>query len=236
MIIYIDYSKKIVFIIPPKNGNNSIAEYLNISIHHSYDKNEIKNCLNDDNFIKLIIIRKNIIDRFLSGFYEDLFNNKCYNNIDISFTEYLLFLNHCYIHKIPKVDNLNVYLNDNISICFGNCSNKYLPITNDKGIFVSHIQSQKYSINSYLQYKNIKLLDIKDLDKFLNRSLHKNIKKKQYLDIDLYKIKLSTLKKERLIINKDVLNDYHKNIILNMYKEDTDFLEELEKKYEYIIL
>ena len=235
MIIYIDHKNKIVFIIPPKNGNTTISSHLNISLKHKYCKEEIENCLTNDDFIKLIIIRKDIVGRFLSGFYEDLFNNHCYNDIDISLIEYLKFLNHCFINKIPNVNNLNVFLKQNKEICFGNCSKVSLPITDKNGNFMSHIQSQKYQIKKYLTCKNIKLLEIKDINKFLNNDIHKNIKLKKFLDINLDTTKLKELKQKRLIINDETLEEEYKNIILNMYKEDIELIQYLENKYEYIL-
>ena len=100
---------------------------------------------------------------------------------------------------------------------------------------MSHIQSQKYQIKNYLTCKNIKLLEIKDINKFLNNDIHKNIKLKKLLDINLYTTELKELKQKRLIINDETLEEEYKNIILNMYKEDIELIQYLENKYEYIL-
>ena len=55
------------------------------------------------------------------------------------------------------------------------------------------------------------------------------------LDINLYTTELKELKQKRLIINDETLEEEYKNIILNMYKEDIELIQYLEKKYEYIL-
>lgn len=233
MLVFIDDIKKQIFIVPPKCGNNTLCSYLGVQLHYEH-KNTIE-FLNDETFVKIMIIRDDLVDRFLSGFYEDLFNNQCYDDIDITFTDYLFFLHYCFVNKIPKVCNLNIYLNKKHSIYFGNCSNVSLPITNDEGEFISHIQTQKYTLKNFLNLKNIKLLKIKNLNKFLNSDIRKNTKEKEKILINLDKIKLCEMKNKGLIINKNCLNQKHIEIILDMYNEDKEFIQKIEKKYGYII-
>jgi hypothetical protein len=152
MRIYIDYTNKICFIVAPKCGNTTIASYLNLNLHVEYTEEEIIRILQNDEYKKIIIIR-NIYDRFLSGFYEDLNNNNCYNNIDITFLNYCLFLKYCFDNKLKEVNNLNVYFPDlNIPIWWGNSSN--LPITNNIGQIYGHIGSQKYYLSNYIKLIN----------------------------------------------------------------------------------
>ena len=216
MKFFLDNNKKRIFIVPPKCGNTSISKYLNVPLHSVFPN--IDKLLIDETFVKIIIIRHNVIDRFLSGFYEDLFNNICYENVDISFTNYLNFLNHCFINKIKNVNNLNVQNgNKDQYICFGNCSNVSLPITNNKGIFVSHIQPQYITWNHpFLKSKNIELLKIENINDFLNINIRENIKNKKTYNINLDELKLSDMKKNKIIINSDCLKDKHINIILNI--------------------
>ena len=52
----------------------------------------------------------------------------------------------------------------------------------------------------------------------------------------LYKITLSELKSKKHIISSDVLDDNCKNMILEIYKEDIDFIDNLKQKYyEFLI-
>ena len=122
MFVYTDSVKKNIFISSPKVGTTSISKYLNNQNNNEFLNNEQ---LYNNDYKKYIIIKEDIIERFLSGFYEDLFNNYCYDNIGITFHEYLLFLYNCYIKKIPNVNSLFSYLGHDIRIWFGNCSNKY---------------------------------------------------------------------------------------------------------------
>jgi len=74
MIVFLDETNKVFYIMPPKCGTTTIAKMLNVDLHSIYDLSNI----NNTEYKKVIIIRKDIVDRFLSGFYEDLFNNTCY--------------------------------------------------------------------------------------------------------------------------------------------------------------
>jgi len=232
MIIFIDYKKKIVFICPPKCGNNSIAKYLNIPLHNEYSNDDILSVLNDDNYIKLFVIRKNIIERFLSGFYEDLFNNACYDNLEITFKDYLKFLFLCFKNKINNVKNIEI--NGNIlPIYYGNCSNLELSITDENGNFQSHIQTQKYTLQHYVNFYNIKLIEINDLNILFGKNINLNKKEKINEKINISNIKLKLLKKNLIIINSDCLTDSEKEIILEIYNEDITFIKELESTFKY---
>ena len=234
MILFIDYNNKTVFVCPPKCGNTSIASYLNITLHHEYTNEEINNVLNDDKYVKLFVIRKNIFDRFLSGFYEDLFNNKCYDDLNITFDDYLNFLYDCYTNKIKNLNK--IIINDNeYPIYFGNCSNLSLNLTDDEGNFISHIQLQKYTLQHFINLKNIKLIRIEDLNNYFKKDIIKN--KKNYINDDsivISNLKLSTIKFNSIIIKSNCLTKNEKNLINKIYENDILFIDELLKKYEYI--
>jgi len=100
MKIYVDYNNNRIFILAQKCGNNTIANYLNVELHIKYSN--IDNMLNNKKFKKIIILRTDIIDRFLSGFNEDLYNNHCYNNMDVTFNDYLNFL-HLFTFQTPII-------------------------------------------------------------------------------------------------------------------------------------
>ena len=228
MIIYIDEINKICFLVSPKAGTSSIADYLNIPLLTIYSDDVIYNVLTDDNYMKIIIIRKNIIKRFISGFYEDLLNNTCYDNMNITFNDYLLFLNNCYTNKIKNVNNIN----NNIPIWFG--YENMLSITDNNGLFCSHIMSQHYALNVFInmiQGSNVKLIELNDLNTFLN--YNKIMNKKDYNNIPNNMI-LSDMKKNQIIISEETLTEEQKNIILNMYTIDIDFIKELESRFVYI--
>ena len=157
MLYFTDNCNKIIYIMAPKCGTTSIANMLNVSLH---DKMDLTN-LNNPEYKKIIIIRESVIDRFLCGFYEDLFNNTCYDKMDITFNDYLLFLYKCFKEKIPNVTNTKMYNGLNIPVWFGNCSGCTLSITDDNGNFCSHIMSQKYAISGIvknIQCKNVELI------------------------------------------------------------------------------
>ncbi len=223
----------------PKCGSTTIASMLNVSLHKKYD--DLSN-INNPEYKKIIIIRKNIVDRFLSGFYEDLFNNNCYDNINISFNDYLLFLYKCFQQKIPFVNSIKINNEEVMPICFGNCSGLTLDITNEKGQFISHIISQKcaiYNIIKLINNKtNVEIVELENLSKITN-NIKKNIKNKisklpNGIN-DFSELSLSYIKKNRIIINDNLLNDKQKKIILEIFQEDIIYINELEVKFSNFI-
>lgn len=233
MLIFIDEKKKYIFICPPKCGNTSISYYLNIDLHHKYDN--IIDKLNNNNYQKIIIIR-NIYERFISGFNEDLNNNDCYYNIDINFDKYLDFLKFCFDNKIKNCNNLNVYNKElNIEIYWGQCSNKKLNITDNSGTILGHISSQKYNIQNIvnkIRDTNVKVIDIQHLNNYID-NIKLNNKSNIYNSYDS-NTKLSEIKKNNsLLIKSKLLTERNKNIIKHIYNEDIEFIENLKHKYNY---
>lgn len=233
MRIFLDETTKKYYIMAPKCGTTTIAYMLNVKLHSTCDLSNI----NNPDYKKIIIIKRDLVNRFLSGFYEDLFNNRCYSNVNVNFNDYLLFLYNCFKQKYQHVDNMKIYNGQNIPIWYGNCSNVSLPITNHKGEFVSHIQSQKYSINDIVRLiknkTNVEVVEITDLSKYLNNNIFKNVKHKSKIDDDICfsKLSLSYIKNNNIIINKDVLTDEQQKLILEIYKEDEKFISYLKVKY-----
>lgn len=234
----IDENNKLCYIMAPKSGSTTIANYLNIDQNIIYGDEKTLNILNDQSYKKIIIIRKNIVARFLSGFYEDLFNNTCYDSMDITFKEYLDFLYFCYKNKIKEVNNLNVFMNNNNSVVYwGNCSNKILPLTNADGNFISHIQSQKYALCNFItdvDCPNTYLIELSNLN-YIITDTHKNKKSANYQE-PISNLSLSYIKKNELIIKNKQLSDEEINIIMDMYSEDKLFLNYLENRFKYIDL
>lgn len=237
MLIYFDHRNKIIYIMAPKCGTTTIAKMLNVNLHIKYDEKDMKK-LNNSEYKKIIIIRKSVIDRFLSGFYEDLFNNTCYDNMHVTFSDYLLFLYECFKKRIPNVNNMNIYNNKNVPVWFGNCSGVTRNITDDNGNFKSHLMSQKYAINNIvnnIKCKNVQVIDINDLSNILPTTEKCNVKKKIEEipnGFDVSSTLLSTLKSKRIIISDIFLDEKQKMIILDMYKEDLLFFNELEQKFK----
>jgi len=244
MATFVDYVNKIIFITSPKCGTTTISAYLNSPLNLEYkNKYEIENNNNtnlflDNTFTNIIIYREDIIDRFLSGFYEDLFNNSCYNNVDVTFDQYLSFLHYCSVNKIPNLNNMNTYLNKDIPIWFGNCSYRKLNITDDTGTFISHIQSQSYGIlyilNTINEYKckKVKIIELNDLNKIIPNEKY-NVKNKSKHNINLSNTLVCDLKKNNIICSKKCLTDKHIELILEIYKEDIDLIHNLKNNYEY---
>jgi hypothetical protein len=223
---------------PVKCGTTTIANILSVDLQHCYTREELNN-LNNPEYKKIIIIRKNLIDKFLSGFYEDLFNNSCYDTMDIAFNYYLFFLYKCYKEKRANLNTIEIN-NVTIPIWFGNCSNVYKNITDKNGNFCSHLQTQKYSIYHIIQYitcKNTFLIELNNLSSILPIDKKCNTKNKLNTlpnDVNILNITLSNMKKNKIIFSEHVLNKTQKDIILDMYKEDVLFINELEKKFNYI--
>lgn len=233
MLLFIDYSKKTVFIMAPKCGTTTIATCLNKSVDSDDDYYQIHTI--DDSFLKIIIYREDIISRFLSGFNEDLLNNTCYDEMNITFDEYLSFLNYCYINKIPSVNNINCYCKYmDIPLWFGECSKKQLPITNSNGDFCSHILTQKYAIHNIIKrvsnQKNIHLIELNDIHKVIKDDKVYN-KKEKSIYTNVSEMKLCDMKRNRIIMTKACLEEKHVKIILNIYKEDIEFIQHLKKTY-----
>ena len=232
MLVFLDEIHKIYYIMAPKCGTTTITTMLNIDLHSECDLSNI----NNPDYKKVIIIRKDIVDRFLSGFYEDLFNNTCYDNLNITFHSYLLFLYTCFQQKYPNVDNMKIYNNQDIPIWFGNPSNVSLPITNDIGEFCSHIQSQyfaiHYIINLIENKTNVEVVEITNLSNYLNNNIRENMKQKANYNINFSELSIQEIKNQRIIINKEMLTNEQTNIILEMYKEDVYFISNLEEKFD----
>lgn len=232
MKIFLDEIKKIYYIMAPKCGNTTIAEILNTGLHTEPDLSNI----NNPKYKKVIILRKNLVERFLSGFYEDLFNNTCYNDIDITFNDYLLFLYDCFKKKHSNLDNMEVYNKKNVAIWFGNCSNVTLPITNESGQFVSHIQSQYTAIHYIIELinhnENVLIVEINKLYDYLHNKIRKNVKEKITLENTIFSsMTLSYIKNNRIIVDGNSLSNKQKELILEIYKEDEIFIKNLEKKF-----
>jgi len=230
MFLYIDNEEKICYIMAPKCGSHTISKMLNTNLHTNYSKLHLQN----DAYKKIIIIRQDLVDRFLSGFYEDLFNNTCYNNMNVTFNDYLLFLFKCYNQKIANVNNLQVFTGTDIPIWWGNCSGVYKNITDNNGKFCSHIMSQKYAIGNICKIisKNVEIVDLNELHKILPNVKKCHMREKiTFTDFDVTNIPLSVIKKQNLIMSKDNLNETQKNIILEIYKEDSKFFKKLQNRF-----
>jgi hypothetical protein len=185
--------------------------------------------LNNPIYKKIIIIRKSVIDRFLSGFYEDLFNNYCYDTMDITFNNYLLFLHKCYRQKSINVNNV-----DGVLVWYGNCSNVSLNITDNYGNFCSHIMSQHYAISSIINRitcKNANIIELSTLSDIVPKKY--NVKVKVDISADI-NTSLSYIKATRLMISEKVLTEHQREIILDIYKEDLQFLNQLEQRFDYV--
>ena len=232
MLYFIDYKTKRVYIMAPKSGTTTIASYLQVPLHY-IDEN-IQTILRDNSFMKIIIYRENLVSRFLSGFYEDLFNNSCYDDMEVTFDEYLLFIYQCFVKTIPNVNNMSIITNKNIPVWFGNCSNQTLNITDASGNFCSHIMSQWYAIHELVgQIKgdNVKLIELNSLNKFLENDIRCNVKPKSTGHSNIGSLTLSDIKQHRIIVSEDNLNSTQKNIILQMYNEDVLFIDQLKRSY-----
>ena len=236
MIIYIDHQHKHVFLTAPKCGSTTIASHLNVSLHEKYDADCMINVLTNDEYLKIIVIRTDVVGRFLSGFTEDLYNNECYANLNLTFNAYIEFLYHCYTNKIKHVNNLNVFLEQDVPIYFGECSSRKLPITNENGEFISHIQTQKFALQHFIDIitgTSVKLLEINELSRFLGNSESKNVKCKFESNGNADMLYLCDLKGGSMI-SKRMLSDECSRMILDMCKDDLEFIKNLEEKFEYI--
>lgn len=240
MTIYIDYVNKHCFILSPKCGTQTISKFLNLPLNMSYDKNELIKVLKDPEIKKIIVVRE-VVGRFLSGFYEDLKNNNCYFNLDISFEDYINFICYCYDNKIKNVNNLNVfYKNNDTLIEWGQCSSLHLPITDSLGNLSGHIIHQIAHIKPYTnmlnENDNVEIIDISELNKFtnicenskpydINKSID-NIKKYNFNSL------LSELKKDEVFPKKEkMINPHIESIINHIYESDSKFIEDIKIKF-----
>lgn len=231
MLIFLDNNNKTYYIMAPKCGTTTIAKILNTELNAMCNLSNI----NNPEYKKVIIVRKNLVHRFLSGFYEDLFNNVCYSNINIKFNDYLLFLYDCFKKKHPCINNMEIYNKQDIPIWYGNCSGYSLPITDDEGNFTSHIQSQCFAIKNIIgllkNKTNVVIVELNKLSKYLNNTLRENVKQSIYFDGNFSELSLSYIKNHRIIINDDGLTDNQKKLILEIYKEDEIFINDLEQNF-----
>ena len=234
MASFTDFKNNIIFITSPKCGTTSISEYIN-KMDVSLEENKE---ISTDNFTKIIVFRKDIIERFLSGFYEDLFNNSCYTDMNITFNEYLYFLYKCYEKKIPNVNGLSIIDKPFIPIWWGEFSLKRLYLTDSNGKFISHIQSQSFVINHYMTPyinegdKNIKIIELNDLSSNFPDINTLNKKNRIKNKCNISNIKLGDIKKHRIIISKNSLNNNQVNLILKIYEEDISLIDKLMHNYE----
>lgn len=115
-----------------------------------------------------------------------ILKNTCYDECNITFNEYLYFLYFCYKNKQPNVNNLNIYNNiPDCPIWFGNCSMLTLNITDSTGQFCSHIMSQKYAIENYINIiidkSKLNIIEINDLYKLNPNMPRCNVKDKLFI-------------------------------------------------------
>jgi hypothetical protein len=231
MTIYVDYINKNCFIVSPKCGTQSISNYSNTPLNITYTSEEIERVLKDSK-MKKIIVTRDIISRFVSGFYEDLHNNDCYLNLNISFFDYIIFIFYCYENKIKNVNNLNVfYRNKNNLIEWGQCSSEYLPITDSSGNISGHIVHQGSHIEPIMNMldknDNVEVIDISELNKFIethkNQKLYNtNINNKNYN----FNTLLSELKKDNVSPSKEkMINPLIENIINHIYQSDYELIK-----------
>lgn len=236
MTIFIDFINNTCFILSPKCGTQTVSKYLRLPINISYNRNEIIKVLKDPEFKKIIVVR-DIIDRFFSGFYEDLKNNNCYLDLDISFYDYIKFLYFCNDNKIKNVNNLKIYYADkNKLIEWGGCSGRRLPITDSSGCLSGHIIHQKIHIQPYISLlestDNVEIIDIKELNEITN--IHENSKSYTDSNDDAYNYNslLSDLKKNKIFPKKEkMLNSKIKNIINHIYFCDNEYIESIKLKF-----
>ena len=237
MLVFCDDHNKIIYIMAPKCGTTTVSHSLNVGLSNQSHKVSCFANLNNPQYKKIIIIRESIVDRFLSGFYEDLFSNTCYDEMEITFDNYLLFLHKCFRDKIPNVSNFNVYNGLDIPVWFGNCSNVTLNITDANGNFCSHIQSQKYAISEItnsINCKNVQIVELNNLSSILKDKRSYNVKPKMGTKppgFNISILSLSYIKKKQFVISSDFLNEKQKEIILDILNEDIIFLRELKEKF-----
>lgn len=235
MLIYFHNINKVIYIMAPKCGTTTIANLVKANFFTSYNKQAMSN-LNNPEYKKIIIIRKSVIDRFLSGFYEDLFNNTCYDNMNITFNEYLKFLDLCYTKKIKNVTNMKMYNGIRLPLWYGNCSGLSRPITDSTGNFCSHLISQKHAIShitKMITCKNVNVVDLSNLQDILPVGTPKhNVKNKiEDLSINFSEMTLSYIKSNRIIVSSLHLNESQQKLILDMYTNDLLFIEELITRF-----
>lgn len=246
MPIYIDYIDNRCFILSPKCGTQTISKYLKIPINISYERDEIIEILKDKDFRKIIVIR-DIYDRFFSGFYEDLKNNNCYLNLDITFFEYIKFLLFCYDNKVKNVNNLNVYFKDkNNLIEWGGCSSLNLNITDQDGNLSGHIVHQFNHIKPYINIldvnDNVEVIDVNELSKITN--IHENNKTyNKYYNCQNnnsekkfdYNSKLSDIKKSGIFPKKEkMINPTIKRILKHIYINDLKLINQIKNTFSNI--
>jgi hypothetical protein len=236
MTIFIDSLEKRCFILSPKCGTQTLSKFLNIPLNIKYDTTDIVNVLNDKSYKKIIVVRDHI-ERFLSGFYEDLKNNSCYFNLDITFIDYIKFIYYCHNNKIPNVFNTNIYNEDsNFIIEWGGCSGKKLPITDSNGELSGHIISQikhiKPPVDLLTEGHDVKVINMSELSKITN--IHEN--SKSYLSSEEfsydYNTLLSDIKKNKIYPNSEkMINSEIRKILDDIYSTDIEYINKIKDKF-----
>jgi hypothetical protein len=219
----------------PKCGTQTISYFLGVELHQEYD---VKDEFINDDYKKYIIFREDIIERFLSGFNEDLYSNTCYDNMNITFHDCVQCLYQHYIKKTPELRNLHI--NDvNYPIWFGEEPNSIkLSITDECGNFCSHILSQTFSIKNItdlIKGKNVFIVELNNLHKLLGNDncIIKNRKDKDET-LNLSFMNINEIKEKCYCLTSKNINKEDQNIILDMYLEDINFINELKKEYDII--
>jgi sugar phosphate isomerase/epimerase len=236
MPIFACHLKKIIIITSPKCGSTSLKEYfMNIE---NYDSEMLLKLLHE--YKIYIVFNENIIKRFLSGFFEDLINNSCYNEIDISFKDYVDILYNININKVAEVNKIQ-YNNIEYNIWWGECSNRKISLTDEHGEFMSHIQSQTYSIINFLNILdnncNVEIIDLKNLY-YLIRGEHKNKSEAKHdfpiKIIDMTNISLKDIKKNVFISTQNTFDSQIEKKIMEIYKKDIECIKFLKLKFKHI--
>jgi hypothetical protein len=152
--------------------------------------------------------------------------------MNITFNDFLLFLYKCHNEKTPNVNTINI---NNLTIPIWWWGDKF-NLTDNNGNFCSHIKGQKMEIShitNNIKCNNVELIDLSNLS-YIIKSEKKNVKlKKVPCDFDLATAPLSYIKNNKIIFSTLNLTSTQIKIILEIYKEDIKYIEELEKKYKY---
>ena len=237
MPLICDHSHKILYIIPHKCGLHTLTTFINriknkeakTSYYNFLFCNELKE--EYKTYYKILIIR-NIYEKFVSGFLQDL---QIYKNTDLSFKELCMYL--LSIHKMP---NINYYIKNGTNIT----NDYYFTLGENCNHFKNklngHLQPMHCELEQFLNYFNYEVeriiftSNLTELLQEINVKYNLNIVVekgncnyyKNDLKIDIKNMKLSDIYELNGIPPfKQFYDDEIFNAVKIMYADDIELLK-----------
>ncbi len=240
MRFFVDDIHKFCYIVAPKCGNSSIAKNLGVPVLINYSEDKKREILFDSTYTKVIIVRQNLVDRFLSGLYEEMFpksgiNGEIYANINLTFGEFLESLFAIIKSRAPNVQTISHPSSTFASEAAAQWRIESFggPITDEFGTLVTHMGSQFWWISDIVRVmltaptpQPWTVIDTANICQALDMPIVKNVKKKISYSPKFYqRLYISEIIQKKRIATRDCLTAAQLQEILALFAHDQQFID-----------